>query len=237
MTPSGARMYGGRDASEREAERRQRFIEAGVTLFGTIGYHATSVRVLTAEARLNNRYFYECFGAMEDLLIACYEHLMSQLIEQLVVALNTPTDNLEDRLRRGARCYFEAVQSPHFARITQVEVLGVSQRVDAIYIQAMADLAELTLRVIRDRALAADIDKPRLDVIGAALVGAMMTAGAHWVRTRYQDPIDVMVDGSTRVLLGTFMQVLEPEQQPAGELEQARRTSRSAPKSVRRGVS
>ena len=38
-------------------------MEAGLELFGTLGYARTSVRAISAAASLNSRYFYESFAA------------------------------------------------------------------------------------------------------------------------------------------------------------------------------
>ncbi len=43
-----ARVYGGRSADERKAERRDRFIEAGLEIFGTIGFQQGTVSAICA---------------------------------------------------------------------------------------------------------------------------------------------------------------------------------------------
>lgn len=77
------RTYSGISMSERIALRRQRFIEAGISLFGTVGFQSTTMRMLTAQTELTNRYFYESFTNLEALLVACYEKLMDDFRLQL----------------------------------------------------------------------------------------------------------------------------------------------------------
>ena len=52
------RRYRGVSEEARQAERRQRFVEAGLTVFGSRGYHSSTVRSICAEAGLTERYFY-----------------------------------------------------------------------------------------------------------------------------------------------------------------------------------
>jgi AcrR family transcriptional regulator len=68
ITPAEGR-YGGRDAAERRAERRGRFREAGLELFGAgPGYRATRLGDLCKAAGLSTRQFYEEYRTLEDLL-------------------------------------------------------------------------------------------------------------------------------------------------------------------------
>jgi len=64
------RPYAGETPEVRRERRRRRFIDSGKTLFGTLGYRKTTVRGLCAHAGLTDRYFYESFASLEDLLAA-----------------------------------------------------------------------------------------------------------------------------------------------------------------------
>ena len=73
------RRYRGVSEAARQAERRQRFIEAGLTVFGSRGYHSSTVRSICSEAGLTERYFYESFANSEDLLCVVYEHVNQRI--------------------------------------------------------------------------------------------------------------------------------------------------------------
>ena len=64
------RTYGGESADDRLTRRRRQLLDAGLELFGTAGYRATTVRQLCREAKVSDRYFYEQFDSTEDLLLA-----------------------------------------------------------------------------------------------------------------------------------------------------------------------
>ena len=206
---STARIYGGQEQHERMATRRQRFIEAGIELFGSVGYQATTMRTLTAKAELTNRYFYELFETMEDLLIACYEQVMNDFGSRLQQVMEHNHATLKDRLRAATRCYFEEIRKPCFARITQVEVIGVSARLDALYIKAYRVYGKQLIDYLCvKKPPSSTIQERELAILGEALAGAMSIAGAMWMRSRYQDDIDTLVDAILKILMGTA-QILE----------------------------
>ncbi|NUS17521.1 MAG: helix-turn-helix transcriptional regulator, partial [Streptomyces sp.] len=69
--PTG--RYGGKTAEERQAERRRRFLDAALQLFGdTPGYRNTTVAALSEAAGLSTRQFYEEFRTLEDVLAALH---------------------------------------------------------------------------------------------------------------------------------------------------------------------
>ncbi|MGG8731192.1 helix-turn-helix domain-containing protein, partial [Streptomyces lividans] len=69
--PTG--RYGGKSAAQRQAERRRRFLDAALQLFGdSPGYRATTVAALSEAAGLSTRQFYEEFRTLEDVLAALH---------------------------------------------------------------------------------------------------------------------------------------------------------------------
>lgn len=209
-SPQG-RAYWGRTATERTAGRRQRFVEAGIELFGTVGYHATTVRMLTAAAGLTNRYFYESFETAEDLLMACYAQLTHDYRERFERDLASAGETLEARARAGLVCFYQAMSDPRFARITHSEVLGVSPRVDRLYTRSMAEFAALLMDHFARAGVPLGAHDPReVQMIGTALTGAVIHSGIAWVRSRYKAPMEVVVQASLKVLLGTVRELQPP---------------------------
>jgi len=194
--------------AERSAVRRQRFIEAGIKLFGTVGYHATTVRTLVTATGLTNRYFYESFQTMEDLLVACYGQLIGNYHRQLTEVLSGAEDGVEPRARAGLTCFFMAMSDPLFARITHSEVLGVSPRVDALYMDSAAKFAALMMDFLNRAGVPLSSHDPReVQLVGTALAGSVVHTGALWVRGRYALPIELAVEATLKVILGTVSQL------------------------------
>lgn len=204
----GVRIYGGKEHEVRVAERRQRLIHAGIKLFGENGFHSTTVRMVIADAGLAVRYFYESFTNMEALLIACYEHLMKEYHNKLANLLSKPYDSLEDLVRAGIYCHYEVMKNPVTARITQVEILGVSEIVDNIYYQATRDFGMLIMNIFTLFS-GEHLNKQESDIIGVALSGALAVSAMQWVKDEYQPSIEHMVEATLTIQLGTFEQLIK----------------------------
>src|SRR3954471_177807 len=86
--------YGGRSAEERQAERRRRFLDAALQLFGDPpGYRATTVAALSEAAGLSTRQFYEEFRTLEDVLTALHLEVNDWAEEAVLLAV-TAAENL-----------------------------------------------------------------------------------------------------------------------------------------------
>ncbi|WP_234791680.1 TetR/AcrR family transcriptional regulator [Mycolicibacterium mucogenicum] len=84
---SGARHYGGMSGADRVADRRRRFIAAGLELMGTKGIPATTLRGVAEQAGLAARYFAESFPTIEDLHIAVFDEIVAELEERGLAAI------------------------------------------------------------------------------------------------------------------------------------------------------
>lgn len=200
------RTYSGISLSERTALRRERFVDAGINLFGSLGYQATTMRMLTAETGLTNRYFYESFATMEDLLAACYEKLMNDFRHRLQSVLEAASNAEEParRIRPGLTCFFDAMANPKFARITHSEVLGVSERIDKLYSRYSADFAAMMMEYLTSAGKSKiQDDSSQMQYVGAALTGSLINAAIVWMRSNYATPMDEVVDATLKVFIGT----------------------------------
>ena len=209
--PTPGRAYAGLDPEARQAHRRAQFIEAGLRLFGSIGYRATTMRLLCAEAGLTNRYFYESFESIEALLMACYEQLIGAHRQAFLEAIEQAPDDLPSKLEAGLKCFLTAMQNPTFARITQLEVIGVSPQVDALYTRAMRDFSEIATKLLERYGLGRDRSKRELQLIAFALTGGMVMTAGMWMRSGYRDPIETVMRATLTLLLGTVRELEEPQ--------------------------
>lgn len=108
-TVSG-RTYAGESASDRAGRRRRQLLDAGLELFGTAGYRATTVRLLCREARVSDRYFYEQFDSTEDLLVAVYDECTARLEAAALTALGDGDGDVGDLARRGLDAFLALVE-------------------------------------------------------------------------------------------------------------------------------
>lgn len=89
-----------RERAERVKSTRQRIVEATVHLHGTVGFAATTVAGIAAEARVTRLTVYRHFPDMGDLYAACKEHWSAQQMQPDLVAWARVADPRE-RLRLG----------------------------------------------------------------------------------------------------------------------------------------
>lgn len=116
------RSYGGITAEERQRQRRERFIEAGLEVFGRKGVAGATVRELCKQAGFTDRYYYDLFADIETLFAATFESVTAQLVTELYGALFPPEPKLIDAARRGLGAFYAFLQNdPRRARILLIE--------------------------------------------------------------------------------------------------------------------
>jgi len=206
--PTG--RYGGRSAEERQAERRRRFLDAALQLFGDRpGYRATTVAALSEAAGLSTRQFYEEFRTLEDVLAALHLQV-NDWAEQAVRAAVADAGGLPlvDRVTAIFHAYAADVTAdPRRIRVTFVEIVGVSPRLEEQRLARRArwiDLirAEAEAAVARGEAVPRDYRLPAAAFIGS-VNGLLHDWSAGWVDAT----LDEVVAELVRQLLGILRPV------------------------------
>jgi AcrR family transcriptional regulator len=172
-------------------------MEAGLELFGTLGYASTSVRAVSAAAALNSRYFYESFSSREDLLYAVYQRIVTDIFTRAAAATARET-TLEEQARAGLRAAWTAVtEDRRKARIVALEVVGVSDRLERLRQEARQGLAQLTAD--NAMSLAGRGIKLRLDPVLTArfLMGGVVEVLLEWINGDLDASADEVVEHFT----------------------------------------
>jgi AcrR family transcriptional regulator len=196
--PAARRDYGGRTATQRRAERRQRLLTAALELFGTEGYPASSIERLCARANVSTRNFYEEFASREALLIALHDPVIAAVTE-------LPDEPTSVRIDRAVDAYIGTTSSdPRWTRIAYVEVIGVSAAVERHRLAWRARLgqlleAEAALAVQRGEATKRDYG---LTVM--AFIGAVNELVYHWSIHGRQVPLETIRAELTRLALAAL---------------------------------
>ncbi|WP_458249045.1 TetR/AcrR family transcriptional regulator [Streptomyces sp. MAI_2237] len=206
--PTG--RYGGKTAAQRQAERRGRFLDAALELFGADpGYRATTVAALSEAAGLSTRQFYEEFRTLEDVLAALHLQVNGWAEEAVVAALAESRDRtIAERVTALFRAYAANITSDHRRiRIAFVEIIGVSPRLEEQRLARRAhwvDLicAEAETLVARGEAAPRDYRLAATAFIGS-VNGLLHDWSAGWVDAT----LDEVVDELVRQLLG----ILRPQ--------------------------
>lgn len=196
------RSYGGESPEERDARRRKQLLDAGLTVFGTEGFRAATVRGVCAEAHVADRNFYENFASLEELLIAVHRRSVEELLEKVVAAIGeiSAGSDIEPAIHRGFDAYFEFVEDPLQARVVWREILGVSPSVDAAYLADTAMFAELLIGLLS--VWRPDFTRDdEADVIVTTVVGGLSNMAMVWSLNGYRPSRDVMVRAAGRLLV------------------------------------
>jgi AcrR family transcriptional regulator len=190
------RTYRGITPAQRQAARREQLMDAGLELFGTLGYARTSIRAVSAAASLNSRYFYESFSNREGLLIAVYQRIVDDIVKRATEAI-AQEHTLEGQARAGLRAGWTAVtEDRRKARIVAIEVVGVSERLERLRRENRHVLAQLTA----DGALSlAGGVRLRLDplITSRFLMGGVVELLADWSNGDLDASVDEVVEHFT----------------------------------------
>jgi AcrR family transcriptional regulator len=168
------RRYRGATPEERDAERRRRLLDAALDLFGTNGWNKTSIEALCRTAGVTTRHFYALFNGREELFIALYDERIAWLAERLGEAVAGADRDAASVARAAFGAIHDLYDSDRrVARVMLVEVLGISEQVEAhrrAAIDGFVDqIAGLTQELI-DRGELQPVDDLRVTTL--AIVGA-----------------------------------------------------------------
>jgi AcrR family transcriptional regulator len=181
MAASSRRPYRGATPEERDAARRRRLLDTAREQFGTAGWNGVSITGLCRDAAVTTRHFYALFGGREELFVALYEELVEALLATVAAAAAAAPLEAEARARATFGSIADLYDAdPRVARIVLVEVLGVSERVEAHRRAAILRFAEqveaLTSELVEAGALPSR-ERPGLTAL--AIVGATAELLVH----------------------------------------------------------
>lgn len=191
------RVWRGIPQAERVQERRARFLEAGLEVFGTTGARHATVIAVCQSAGLTQRYFYESFPNLRTLLAEVFQHVSTLQLEQMADAAlgaRARGGDLHDAARDALTVYFTGLQAdPRVARVQLLEILGGDGSTDRCYQSAIRRAADLVLVVTEMRGVPRPA-VPRLLALG--LIGAVVEIATMWLLADFSDPLEAVVGSS-----------------------------------------
>lgn len=198
------RSYGGLTAAARDALRREQLTAAGIDLFGTAGYHATTVEALCAAARVSTRDFYAYFATKEDLLVAVYDRIIEQTLGAVATAVTAETGEPEASVGTGLDAFVNAmVRDERWARINFIEIVGVSTRAEKRRREVIRKFAEL-IRNFTGPMAERGLTKPLTTIQSIAVVGAVHEALTDWVMLERRPPLETVVSELTALFVAAI---------------------------------
>ncbi|TYK49018.1 TetR/AcrR family transcriptional regulator [Actinomadura decatromicini] len=204
-TPTG--RYGGRTAAERRAERRRRFLGAGLEMFGRgPGYRGTTVAALSEAAGLSTRQFYEEFRTLEDLLAELHREINDAAERAVVDALPGVAGlRLAERTARLFRVYAASVAAdPARVRVAFVEIVGAGPRLDRQRRDRRARWVEFIRAEAAGAAARGEIPARDHRIAATAFLGGVNGLLHDWSAGWLDASLDEMIDELVHMLLGAL---------------------------------
>ncbi len=193
-TPPNKRRYGGVLPEERQRLRRAKLIEGAREVFGTKGFHATTVREVCVAAHLTERYFYESFKTLPQLFMATYAELRTQLMARTLAVLKQAEPTPLGMLEPAMRVFLEFVRDdPRRGRIMLVDSLGVNDEVAALSGATARDYSALLRQHLHQLVSKDNLQEVNLDLLADGLIGLNVLLAARWMQDGFVEPIDKVV--------------------------------------------
>ena len=169
-------------AGDREGARRQRLLDTGLEVFGTVGYARSAIESICAQAGVGTDGFYASFESKEALLWAVYERVVADLGERLTAAFALESESVERHIRAAVRATVEhTTGDERAARVRLLEVVGVSAALERRRRQVLhmfADVVRADSQALHERGL---VERPLSPMLAMAGVGGINELLIDWL--------------------------------------------------------
>jgi len=163
------------------AEREAQILDAATRVFASKGFRAATTREIAAEAGVSEGTIYNYFDSKYDLLIAMSQRLALESLQQL--------DHLPPE--EDVRAYITALVTDRFdllvkhidlIRALMPEVLVDDDLRQAYVEQVLSPALSYLGQYIESRTEAGVFREMKADIVGRAMIGAVMSFGYLWLR-------------------------------------------------------
>lgn len=203
------RRYGGVDAAERRRERQRKLIDAGIEVFGTRGFHLSTVRDICSQAGLTERYFYESFKTLGELFDAVYAELRGMVQQRVMTSVIAKGLAQPDPLAMGEstlRAWYAFLnEDVRRARIMLVDAVGVSEsgmRGAEATIHEFKGMVHTFMIMLYPDLEKAGVD---MDVIVSGLVGATIYIAKTWTQSGFKHSLDEILRHNMMLFRGLHL--------------------------------
>ncbi|OUS25469.1 hypothetical protein A9Q99_21335 [Gammaproteobacteria bacterium 45_16_T64] len=201
------RKYVSKKVSERVIERKDRFLDAGLEVFGTVGLRGAKVKLLCNEAGLTERYFYESFQNVEDLFSAVYHKNNTTIYELFVNKLPTFPEDIGERTHAALSLYFKIMKNDRLVRVLLLESLTGSEEIRKSHHESIRQLAKLAAQFIRIDNPDITLREEVLETVALAINGAVSTLATQWMMEGYATRKKDMIEGAVLTVMGIMAEL------------------------------
>lgn len=192
------RSFRGLSLEERQNERREKLIEAGLQIYGTQGFFSVTVRDICSEAKLTERYFYESFKRSEELFKTVYLRLIDELQKNILHAIMQSQLTQPDKMvEAGLKGLFTSLQNdPRMARILFIDAILVHEMHGHAIYDTMASFDRMTRAFFTLLFPKENSTHLKLPLIATGLNGYVTHIATRWVMGGFKEPIDEVTAAS-----------------------------------------
>jgi AcrR family transcriptional regulator len=168
--------------AKRKEAHRAKFLQTAIRLFGSRGFHATTVPDIVRESESSTGAFYFYFRNKEDAFAAALEFIGDQVSAALNKAISRAGQDALSQMRAAVVALIVYLaEHPDEARVLIVESSGLTQQVAKVRRQIIASHC----RSVEQALLSISDSLPRLDphVAASCWVGAVHEAVYQWLQT------------------------------------------------------
>ncbi len=202
------RVYGGLEADERQARRREQLLAAGLERFATDGWTGTTVAGICDTAGLSRRYLYEHFDGREALFLAVLDQIAADVegvVRHSVEAASGPPAERTRAVLAALVDHFTA--DPRIVRVALIESLATrafrARRRDLL--ARFGDLAARLMAALRAEPAETDRQRDRVALFGTLLTGGLVelliawaTAGTPLPPEEFTDHVATLAEAAAR---------------------------------------
>ena len=194
----GQRTYGGLDAEQRLAQRREQLLQAALERFAVDGWADATVTGICATAGLSRRYLYEQFEDREALFLAVMDRIAEDVEEVVRSSLAAVADQSPPARARGvlAALVEHFAADPRVVHVALVESLAAPpfRERRRVLVGRFSELASRLLAAFGGDTAEADRPTTRAAVVGALLTGGLVELLISWATDGSQVPPEEFVD-------------------------------------------
>lgn len=179
--------------AKRKEAHRAKFLQTAIRLFGSKGYHATTVPDIVREAGSSTGAFYFYFRNKEDVFASVLEFVGEQIAAVLNKAIAGAGENAISQMRVSVETFIVyLVAHPDEARVLIVESSGLTPRLGNVRRAIIASHCRSV-----EGALARSSPRPMTGavrtVVASCWVGAVHEAVYQWLHTPQRERIKAEV--------------------------------------------
>lgn len=192
-------VYRGVSAADRAADRRRRLLDAALSVWADPGRRTTMTAVCRA-AGLTERYFYESFGGLDEVLTAVVEEVATEIETTTLAAAEAAGADPAARITAAVTAFVDLlVADPRKGRVAIIEAAALPE-LRARRTQLLRHFAHLTAEEAQHHAARRHED----ELAGLLFIGGMAEVVTAWLDGALDVAPEEVVATATRAFLGLY---------------------------------